>query len=110
MSKGFNSVIDFSDYVTDRTRDFTGREWVFNAIDGWLATPTGERTFLLTGGPGSGKSAVMARLVQVSLGQVSAEVYPYLTCDFLLYYHFCQAQQDATLNPLRFVEALSLVL
>lgn len=31
------SVLDFSDYITDRTPDFTGREWVFAEIDRWLA-------------------------------------------------------------------------
>jgi hypothetical protein len=30
------TLLDFSDYITDRTRGFTGREWVFAEIDHWL--------------------------------------------------------------------------
>jgi hypothetical protein len=50
------SIIDFTSYITERTRDFTGREWVFQAIEAWLADFYGLRFFLLTGDPGSGKS------------------------------------------------------
>ena len=102
--------IDFSEYVVERTRDFTGREWVFKAVDAWLAEPAGSRTFLLVGGPGTGKSAILARLAQFSLGQAFTDGCPRLTPGFLVYHHFCQAFQDATLNPVRFVEALSLAL
>ena len=31
--------LDFSDFVAERTRDFTGREWVFAEIDHWWAKP-----------------------------------------------------------------------
>jgi hypothetical protein len=31
--------IDFTDYIADRTTNFTGREWVFEAIQNWLADP-----------------------------------------------------------------------
>lgn len=103
-------MIDFLPYITERTRDFTGREWVFEKVSEWLADPDGARIFLLTGGPGSGKSAVAARLAQMSLSQTEAAHYPRLSKDSLAYFHFCQAQSDATLNPLRFVEALSAVL
>ena len=100
-------VINFSDFIADRTRDFTGREWVFAQIDHWLAAGDAPRTFLLTGSPGSGKTAVAARLVQMSLGQVASEPCPRLGRDAFAYFHFCQANSDATLSPLRFVESLS---
>jgi hypothetical protein len=32
------SAFDFSDYIADCTRDFTGREWVFAEIGRRLAT------------------------------------------------------------------------
>ncbi len=98
----------FSDFIADRTKDFTGREWVFKKVDDWLAG-TG-RVFLLVGGPGTGKSAIMARLAQFSLEQGSPDGCPRLASGFLSYSHFCQAQIDSTLNPLRFVEALALAL
>jgi WD40 repeat protein len=101
------TVIDYTSFITDHTKDFTGREWVFAKIDAWLADPSSERVYLLVGGPGTGKSAILARLTQFSIGQVSSNGFSRLTPGFLSYYHFCQAQHDATLNPLRLVEALS---
>jgi hypothetical protein len=47
-------ILDFTDYVAERTRDFIGREWVFRAINEWLGDTNGPRVFLLTGEPGSG--------------------------------------------------------
>jgi hypothetical protein len=102
--------IDFSEYAVERTRDFIGREWVFREIDKWLEDPAGSRVFLLVGGPGTGKTAILARLAQFSLGQASPDGCTRLAPGFLVYHHFCQAFQDATLNPVRFVEALSLAL
>jgi Cdc6-like AAA superfamily ATPase len=102
-----STQLDFVPLIADRTRDFTGREWVFAAIGRWLATADAPRTFLLTGSPGSGKTAVAARLVQMSLGQVASDPCPRLGRDALACFHFCQANNDTTLSPLRFVEALS---
>jgi len=34
-------VIDFTGYIVENTRDFTGREWVFQAVNDWLASPWG---------------------------------------------------------------------
>jgi tRNA uridine 5-carbamoylmethylation protein Kti12 len=47
----------------------------FSRIDEWLADPNGSRIFLLTGDPGKGKTAIAARLVQMSKGQVADAVY-----------------------------------
>jgi WD40 repeat protein len=100
-------VIDFSTLIAERTKDFTGREWVFQAINDWLMGSEKARIFLLTGDPGTGKSAIAARLVQMSRGEVESDEYARLGPDTLTFYHFCWANSDATLNPLRFVEALS---
>ncbi len=102
--------MDFTDYITERTQDFTGREWVFQKISAWLENDGGSRCFLLTGGPGSGKTALAARLVQMSLGEVPAEEFPALGNGGLAYFHFCRALMDTTLNPQRFVENLSMAL
>lgn len=37
---------------------FTGRQWVFDEIDRWLANPRGSRVFWICGSPGVGKSAI----------------------------------------------------
>jgi len=99
-------MINHSDLIAERTKDFTGREWVFHKINAWLERDE-SRVFLLTGGPGSGKSALAARLVQISQGEVAAEAWPHLSKGRLTFAHFCQAQNDRTINPLRFIEALS---
>lgn len=52
---------DYSDLIADRTRDFTGREWVFAEIDAWLADPSAPCFFIITGEPGIGKTAIAAR-------------------------------------------------
>ena len=84
--------LNFSDYITDRTRDFTGREWVFAEIDGWLAKADAPRFFIITGEPGIGKSAIAARVTQVY---------------DLAAYHFCIARRAETIDPLQYVQAIS---
>lgn len=100
--------LDFSQKIERSTRDFTGRAWVFEAVDRWLGAKPRKRVLHLTGRPGSGKSAIAARLAQISQGAVSVEGCPHLVSDWLAYAHFCEAGKDSTLSPLRFVEALSL--
>lgn len=48
-------VIDFSSYIADRTRDFTGREWVFAEIDCWLADPEARPSSSLPASQGSAR-------------------------------------------------------
>ena len=62
-------MLDFSDYITERTKDFTGREWVFTSLDNWFKDKNASRIFILTGEPGIGKSAVACRLLHLSKGQ-----------------------------------------
>jgi hypothetical protein len=80
--------LDFSEYIADRTRDFTGREWVFEKLNGWLENKE-KRFCWLSGGPGSGKTALAARLVQVSSGEANA-VSSSLGRGCLAHYHFCR--------------------
>ncbi len=85
-------MIDYTDFITDRTRDFTGREWVFAEIDRWLADPDAPNFFVITGEPGIGKTAIAARLTQIR--DVAAM-------------HFCLARQADTIDPLKFARFLS---
>lgn len=48
--------LDSSTYIAERTRDFTGREWIFAEIDRWLADPDAPRYSIITGEPGIGKT------------------------------------------------------
>ena len=97
---------DFQSFIAERTENFVGRGWVFDRVDAWLASGSGPRTFLLAGPPGSGKSAIAARLVQLSEGQVAGS-WPCLRSGFLVHDHFCQAGLDSTLSPTTFVQSLS---
>jgi tetratricopeptide (TPR) repeat protein len=99
--------IDFSAYIADRTTNFTGREWVFEAIQNWLADPKGERFFLLTGEPGSGKTAIAARLTQFAQGVIS---HPRFDAGFLHAVHFCSARDSVWTDPKEFVRSIALQL
>lgn len=41
---------------------FTGRQWVFDAVQQWLTDPVEQRVFWISGGPGMGKTAISAML------------------------------------------------
>ena len=56
-------------YVDERADSFVGREWVFARIRSFLSGPPG--IFLLRGDPGTGKTAVAARLAQASCGRAT---------------------------------------
>jgi tetratricopeptide (TPR) repeat protein len=104
------ATIDFSRYITDRTQNFTGREWVFQAINDWLADPEAPRFFLITGEPGSGKSAIAARLHQFSLGEGFGLLNNTLTNikpGFLSASYFCSARDNWSTDPRTFTESLA---
>lgn len=102
---------DFARYITERAGAFTGRTWVFQAIHGWLARPDASRYFLLTGEPGSGKTAIAARLSEFSAGTTA----PPPGCQqfvpgFLHAVHFCRATASDWLDPRAFARSVSLQL
>ena len=86
---------DIRNYIQENTRNFTGREWVFQEIDRWLADPTAARIFLLEGEPGSGKTALASRLAQFSLGDAQPPASTtHLQKNFLSAIYFCSAHRD----------------
>jgi WD40 repeat protein len=104
-------VIDFTDYITARTESFTGRKWVFRAVNDWLADPGGSRFFLLTGEPGSGKTAIASRLAEFSCGVVAPPAgLTHLTPHFLSALHLCSARDSRWINPYVFTDSLAMQL
>lgn len=86
---------DFAAFLHAKREGFTGRRWLFDAIDLWRTTGGGGRVLLIKGDPGTGKSAVVAELVHRNPGgQVLA-------------YHCCQWDVGDTLEPWRFVRSIS---
>lgn len=104
-------VIDFTKHISDRTQDFTGREWVFKTINDWLAKSGGSHFFIFTGEPGSGKTAIASRLYQFSRGEVHPPYgLSYIQPGFLSAVHFCYARDRRWINPKIFAESLALQL
>jgi hypothetical protein len=88
---------NFTEYVMDRTRDFTGREWLFQKLDAWLRDPEAPPHFLITAEPGVGKTALAARLLQIWPTRISA-------------YHFCAATRGEWIDPAAFARSIALQL
>jgi hypothetical protein len=86
------SAINFTPHVARLTKDFTGRQWVFDDIARWLQD-TKKRFFILTGEPGVGKSTIAANLIQTRKDIVA--------------YHLCQAAELETLKPGRILRSLT---
>ena len=79
--------LDFGVEVSRLTRHFTGRQWLFDEIEAWLQTDT-TRLFLITGDPGTGKSAIMARLIARHPSVCAS--------------HLCISSGSDSLSPFRF--------
>ena len=101
-------VINFSSYTAERTFKFTGREWVLQAIDTWLADPIGAHFFVLTGEPGAGKTAIAARLVDIASGVAGQpDGLSHVRRGFLGAVHFCSVHDRRWVNPSVFSESLT---
>jgi predicted ATPase len=61
---------NFYSLISEKTEDFSGREWIFNEIDNWLNVDSlnRQRYFIVTGKAASGKSTIAARLIEISNG------------------------------------------
>jgi hypothetical protein len=140
MEKVNTHILDFTYYIDAKTRSFIGREWVFDAFFNWLNSPSDQtsapsplsafspsspsrsQTFLILGGPGSGKTAIASRLVQYSQGSappmadltsvnaVAPTISNFVPSNFLSAIHFCDRKDRHWIDPLVFTESLALQL
>jgi hypothetical protein len=111
-NEGKKGALDFSKYIAERTQNFTGRQWVFEILDHWLTNREPERFFLLTGEPGSGKTAISSRLYQFSAGWITPpEGLSNLSQKgFLSAVHFCSARDSSWIDPRIFAHSIALQL
>ena len=96
--------------IAERAEYFSGRGWVFDELDGWLAQEPGGRYFLITGEPGSGKTALAARLFQFSAGDFPPNGHAHLGPQSLGAAHFCSASDANSIDPRTFAASLALQL
>ena len=73
-----------------------GREWLIRRIEDWFSRADAAPAFLLTAPPGWGKTT-LARMLADSRADV-------------VYAHFCRASDPSTLDPMGFIERLSVAL
>jgi len=94
----------FYSLISDKTSDFAGRSWLFTKIKSWLEETNGPRYFLITGKAGTGKSAISARLWQISEGEVNDGN---LEKGFLTAIHVCSHRDAKSLSSIAFSESLA---
>ncbi len=85
--------IDFGSDIYYNLRDFTGRKWLIDIIDNWLADENGSKVFVLQGGPGVGKTAISAYLIDKKK-EIAG-------------YHFCNSQNTKMNNPVGLVKSIA---
>jgi len=86
------SPIQFSADIIKLLKDFTGRKWVFDKVDTWLADPAGSKIFWIKGDPGTGKSVISA-WIRDHRREVAA-------------FHFCDINSEEKRNPGRLVRSI----
>jgi hypothetical protein len=89
--------IPFSLYLSERSTDFWGRQWLFDKVKNWATSNhKKDKSLLLTADYGVGKTAFMAQLVQNNSSGLP-----------LAAMHFCQGRDEETLSPGRFVQSIA---
>lgn len=95
--------------IAERAEGFVGREWVLDEVAEWMDHGAG-RFLLITGEPGSGKTALAAWLAGAGPSGQDAKASSKLARvrDEWGAGHFCNARgQSGTLNPNRFAQSLA---
>ena len=98
-SFGFNEF-DFTTHLSYKREDFFGRRWFFRELGDVLDSSDGDKKgVLITGDPGSGKSALMSQLICSSFSNLA--IY-----DNIIAYHICDYSEVVTRDGSSFVRNL----
>lgn len=97
-------IQNFYSFISEKTKDFVGRGWLFLQIRDWLSDPNGSRYFLITGKAGTGKSATAARLWEISEGVI---INPFLKPGFLKAIHVFVSRGIGSTDPRLFPKSLA---
>ena len=91
---------DFSDFINSSNAEFIGRQWLYQEMESVLEHTNNERGVLITGNPGSGKSAFLSHLL---CSRTSSP----LIHGRILGYHFCMHFDKGTQSGAKFVRNLA---
>jgi len=100
------TVYSYLDQLTSGYMPFIAGESIFRSLNTWLEG-SGPRLFLITGVPGSGKTTLAERLVQMSRGKVPTVDYPHLGPSNLMIVHFSAMYANRRLGAQHFLEAIA---
>jgi hypothetical protein len=101
-------TIDLPKRVAENIEQFTGRTWLLPKLLEWWDKRKDERIFLLTGGPGTGKSMILAWLAGFGpepQGKLIKERLPRIR-KVVKSAHFCQAA-SRNVTPQAFAESIA---
>ena len=90
---------DFEDLINSSRVDFIGRQWLYNEVEN-IFEDQNKRGVLITGNPGSGKSAFLFHLI------CTKQSSPFIH-NRILGYHFCMHSDKGTQNGAKFVRNLA---
>ncbi len=90
---------DFSSTLAYKREGFVGRKWFFSELDSIFETDRATAGVLITGDPGSGKSALMSQLICSSYSSL-------LIHHNVIGYHLCEYSEKGKRDGARFVRSL----
>ncbi len=89
--------LDFSACLAQARRSFTDRPWLFDEVDAWAAAHVGERSFLIVGELGCGKSAFAGELIHRDRNQQQR----------IVAHHLCRHDWPDTRRVATFVRSIA---
>ena len=90
---------DFASYLSYKREGFVGRKWFFLELDNIFEKDRGTAGVLITGVPGSGKSALMSQLICSPYSSL-------LIHENIIGYHLCEYSEKGKRDGARFVRNL----